>query len=278
MPPTLTYPGVYIEELPSAVHTITGVATSIAAFVGWADQGPTDQAVLVESWSDFERQFGGLTTNQSTGNPNYLGYSVNQFFANGGQQAYIVRLVGQDALKGLANVPADSGAFTVVPLAAVKNPTTYGIQISPGSVAGKFNFTLYQVSGGTQTKIGSTLADQTAATIKASVSGDATLSTYVQIQNVGVGTVPVSGSSANAFYMLAPVNVAGQAHVQVSIPATQVRAFTVQAVAALQSPNSYGVQIVSTANNEFSFSLYQVSGGQQNQIGTTLTAQDLRSE
>ena len=29
MPPTLTYPGVYIYEAPSGVHTITGVATSI---------------------------------------------------------------------------------------------------------------------------------------------------------------------------------------------------------------------------------------------------------
>ncbi len=82
-----TYPGVYIEELSSGVHTITGVATSIAAFVGWADQGPTDQATLIESWSDFQTQFGGLDSRS------YLGYAVNQFFANGGQQAYIVRLV-----------------------------------------------------------------------------------------------------------------------------------------------------------------------------------------
>jgi phage tail sheath protein FI len=37
-----TYPGVYIEELSSGVHTITGVATSIAALVGWAAQGPAE--------------------------------------------------------------------------------------------------------------------------------------------------------------------------------------------------------------------------------------------
>jgi len=52
MPITTSYPGVYIEELPSGVRTITGVATSIAAFVGWAAQGPTTQAGLVLSWSD----------------------------------------------------------------------------------------------------------------------------------------------------------------------------------------------------------------------------------
>src|ERR1700722_10873666 len=91
MPATLTYPGVYIEELSSGVHTITGVATSIAAFVGWAPQGPIGQATLVESWLDFQTQFGGIS--QSNGSPNYLGYAVNQFFNNGGQQAYIVRLV-----------------------------------------------------------------------------------------------------------------------------------------------------------------------------------------
>ena len=86
MPVTTTYPGVYIEELPSGVRTIAGVATSIAAFIGWAPQGPTDRAQLVLSWPDFVRQFGGLDSRS------LLGYAVSQFFANGGQQAYIIRL------------------------------------------------------------------------------------------------------------------------------------------------------------------------------------------
>ena len=85
-----TYPGVYIQELPSGVHTITGVATSIAAFVGWANMGPIDRPVLVQSWQNF-KPVRWFTSNNGT--PNYLGYAVNQFFANGGQQAYIVRLV-----------------------------------------------------------------------------------------------------------------------------------------------------------------------------------------
>jgi uncharacterized protein len=84
---TPTYPGVYIQELPSGVHTITGVATSIAAFIGWAPQGPVGQPTMVQSWSDYQSQFGGLYSGV------YLGYAVNQFFGNGGQQAYIVRLI-----------------------------------------------------------------------------------------------------------------------------------------------------------------------------------------
>ena len=59
MPPTLTYPGVYIEELPSGVHPITGVATSITAFVGRALRGPVDEPITITSFADFERIFGG---------------------------------------------------------------------------------------------------------------------------------------------------------------------------------------------------------------------------
>jgi phage tail sheath protein FI len=86
MPVALTYPGVYVEELSSGVRTITGVATSIAAFVGWAPQGPTDRAGLVLSWSDYEREYGGLDPNSD------LSYAISQFFTNGGTRAYIVRL------------------------------------------------------------------------------------------------------------------------------------------------------------------------------------------
>jgi phage tail sheath protein FI len=59
MPATLSYPGVYIEEIPSGVRTITGVATSITAFLGRALRGPTDDPVIINSYSDFDRQFGG---------------------------------------------------------------------------------------------------------------------------------------------------------------------------------------------------------------------------
>jgi len=141
MPATLTYPGVYIEELSSGVHTITGVATSIAAFVGWAPEGPTDAATLVQSWPDYQNQFGGLTR-QSDGTPNYLGYAVNQFFQNGGSQAYIVRLVvnaqvkaanPNDVLAVAATVaiPGNGGtAFTVTAIDEGQwANTNYGIRI-----------------------------------------------------------------------------------------------------------------------------------------------------
>ena len=47
MPVKPTYPGVYIEEIPSGVRTITGVATSIAAFVGHFPKGLQNEAVTL---------------------------------------------------------------------------------------------------------------------------------------------------------------------------------------------------------------------------------------
>ena len=88
MPAQLTYPGVYVEEIPSGVRAITGVATSITAFIGRAARGRTDHPVTVTSFGDFERTFGGLWK-EST-----LGFSVRDFFANGGSIAVIVRLFG----------------------------------------------------------------------------------------------------------------------------------------------------------------------------------------
>jgi phage tail sheath protein FI len=90
MPVVLSYPGVYIEEVPSGVRTITGVATSIALFLGWAPRGPTDRAVRLTSFADFERTYGGLDSRS------LLGYSVRHFFENGGADAYVVR-IAEDA-------------------------------------------------------------------------------------------------------------------------------------------------------------------------------------
>ncbi|HEX4954423.1 MAG TPA: phage tail sheath subtilisin-like domain-containing protein [Thermoanaerobaculia bacterium] len=86
MPVTPTYPGVYIEELPSGVRTITGVATSIAAFVGRALRGPVNDPITINGFGDFERIFGGLWLNSR------LGYALRSFFENGGGQAIVVRL------------------------------------------------------------------------------------------------------------------------------------------------------------------------------------------
>src|SRR3954452_1665297 len=85
MPIAPTFPGVYIEEIPSGVRTITGVATSIAAFIDNSRRGPLNEAVQLFSFADFEREFGGLDTLSEAS------YAAQQFFLNGGTEAFCIR-------------------------------------------------------------------------------------------------------------------------------------------------------------------------------------------
>ena len=109
MPATLTYPGVYIEEISSGVHTITGVATSITAFVGRALRGPIDldeknSPVTINSYGEFESIFGGLWADST------LGFAVRDFFLNGGSKALVVRVYKKAAApaKPTAKLTADN--------------------------------------------------------------------------------------------------------------------------------------------------------------------------
>lgn len=92
MPVQTTYPGVYIEEIPSGVHTIVGVSTSVTAFVGAASRGPANTPVRVFSFSDYVRAFG-----PPLDDTNPMGHAVQHFFTNGGSQAVIVRVLGEGA-------------------------------------------------------------------------------------------------------------------------------------------------------------------------------------
>jgi uncharacterized protein len=91
MPTAPTYPGVYIEEVSSGVRTVTGVATSIAAFIGRAARGPVNEPTTINNFGDYERLFGGLVADCM------MSYGVRDFFLNGGGQAVIVRVAHDDA-------------------------------------------------------------------------------------------------------------------------------------------------------------------------------------
>ena len=113
VPASPTYPGVYIQELQSPVHSITGVATSVAAFVGYTARGIDNRAQAVYSFSDFERLYGGLASNSE------LGYSVQQFFQNGGSQAYVVRAPMH--YSGASPVPYAEVAFANLTFSALSS-------------------------------------------------------------------------------------------------------------------------------------------------------------
>ncbi|MFV8054602.1 DUF2586 family protein [Mycobacterium sp. 48b] len=83
-------PGVEIEEVEG--HIVTGVPTAICAFVGSCAQGPVEEPVRVASYAEFEGTFGGLSADRG------LGYAVQDFFANGGDSAIILRLIAEDGV------------------------------------------------------------------------------------------------------------------------------------------------------------------------------------
>jgi phage tail sheath protein FI len=106
MPITPTYPGVYVEEIPSGVRTVVGVATSITAFIGRALRGPVNEPIRIQGFGDFERAFGGLWVLSN------MSYAVQHYFLNGGSDAVVVR-VHRDAAKATLNLPAGSGTLTL---------------------------------------------------------------------------------------------------------------------------------------------------------------------
>lgn len=152
MPIAPTYPGVYIQELPSQFRAITGVATSVAAFIDWFPRGPLNEAIQVNSWADVERTFGGLHTRSEAS------YALDQFFANGGSTAWVVRVSNQGvAPANAADVAAtikmrekNTGALPATLILTAREPGVWGnsvrVIVEPGSAPTTFNLVVREVS------------------------------------------------------------------------------------------------------------------------------------
>ena len=87
----LSYPGVYVEEVPSGVRPIAAASTSIAAFIGVAERGRVGEAVKVFNFTEYQNRYGGFLAGS------FLSHAVYQFFNNGGTQCYVVRVAGANA-------------------------------------------------------------------------------------------------------------------------------------------------------------------------------------
>ncbi|OHC66402.1 MAG: hypothetical protein A2040_05135 [Rhodocyclales bacterium GWA2_65_19] len=145
MPEQLAYPGVYIEEISTAERTIAGVATSVTAFLGAAARGPVSKATRISSFADFERIFGGLSTDSE------MSYGVRQFFLNGGRDAWIVRIVKSATLARLPLV--NSKAATVLTVTALDagtsgNDIQVGVDYATPTPDSRFNISFTRSSDG----------------------------------------------------------------------------------------------------------------------------------
>ncbi|SAL80295.1 phage tail sheath protein [Caballeronia peredens] len=131
MPVKPTYPGVYIEELPSGVRTITGVSTSVAAFVDRFERGPLNKPVQIFGMADFGREFGGISLASESS------YAIQQFFLNGGNECFVVRVANTtSATSATAPATAASALLRVQPTAgATVFTVSAGRKIGDDSVA-----------------------------------------------------------------------------------------------------------------------------------------------
>ncbi|GAA4697029.1 phage tail sheath family protein [Phytohabitans rumicis] len=119
MPVTPTYPGLYVEEVPSGVHPIVGAATADTAFVDYFARGPVNTPTRVTSFADFERVFGGLNA-ASEGS-----YAVLQYYLNGGQNAWIVRIDHGDPATATVTLAGGSPPSDVLEISA-SSPGLWG--------------------------------------------------------------------------------------------------------------------------------------------------------
>jgi phage tail sheath protein FI len=85
MPAEPTYPGVFVEEVPGGVRTISGVSTCGANIAGLILRHPIKEAVRVSSFADYERGFGDVAAGTQ------LGSAVEHYFLHGGSEAWVVR-------------------------------------------------------------------------------------------------------------------------------------------------------------------------------------------
>ena len=142
-------PGVYVQETLNPVAPTTGLnSDTIGAFIGPNDRGPSTPT-LVSSWSEYSTLFGSWNTTAT----NDLPLAVYLFFANGGRQAYVSRVLGASSASGARTLQDRAGSPQNTLTLTAKNAGTwsvnsgsyYGISfaVSDSVITGKFDLTIY---------------------------------------------------------------------------------------------------------------------------------------
>jgi phage tail sheath protein FI len=274
MPITPTYPGVYVEEIPSGVRPITGVATSVAAFVDYFKQGPLNKAIHIFSMADFERRFGGLDLLSEAS------YAVQQFFLNGGTEAYVVRVASSDATNQLAKASAainstigGSTALTVETISEGGWGNSVRVRVDPAPAAKEFNLvvTQYATVGSrtvvvTQETFRNLSMDETKTNFADKVVNDeGTGSRLVRVKAQGTEPPLLSGTSSGE--LTAPVTFTGPTTLGVKLDAgTAIPAALTfpttggQELAAIAAALEAAIRSAAPANPVFAGAAVQVAG------------------
>ncbi|MEU5847087.1 phage tail sheath family protein [Saccharopolyspora shandongensis] len=142
--PSYLSPGVYVEEVQNGARPIEGVGTAVAAFVGFAPQGPFHQPTLVTNWSQYVQTFGGF-------DDGYLAHAVYGYFANGGGTAYVVRIGGPATASdagAAAPTPVELGGLRISALPGTGADITVEVADAEGENPPEDRFRLLVSQGG----------------------------------------------------------------------------------------------------------------------------------
>ena len=199
----VSYPGVYIQEVPSGVRTITGVSTSIGAFLGRASKGPIHKAVRLFSYADYQRSFGDPLPASD------LAHSVKLFFDNGGTDTYVIR-VAEGALAASLTIENQRGQNVLVATAKAKgrwaNTVRLEVDYSTTYPDDTFNLRIIHEEGGqavqTESFTGLTMdpdAPRFAPAFVTSSSGLIDLTLHTDAAAGGANDIAVAGNSFSGF-------------------------------------------------------------------------------
>ena len=185
--PSYTYPGVYIQEVAGAPASIGSASPSTGAMIGGGLSGPTNEPVLVTSFTEYVSRFGSFNTISR------MATSAFAFFQNGGQLLRVVRVVPTDATTASAflseiitgeALTADAGTLTATFAAFTGANGTVKTPIAPDTVS-------ITVTGG-GTGFGSDLTDDGAG-----VLSNGTVSGTIDYATGEITISGVAGSTLN---------------------------------------------------------------------------------
>jgi hypothetical protein len=153
-------PGVTVST-STRPSTATGLTTRSGTYfvAGLTQRGPTDRAVELRSMGDYDRLFGDRVTYGT------LYDDLTTFFAEGGQRAYLCRVVGPAAAAATTTLTGTDGttSVNVLDVTAV-DPGAWGndvtVEVQAGDTADTFTLV---VNYGDTTETHSNLADAAAA-------------------------------------------------------------------------------------------------------------------
>lgn len=224
------YPGVYTQEVSSGVRTISGAPTSVALFVGVTRSGIDARPTRVQNYGDYERSFGGLDQQSS------LSYSVMHFFANGGGEAFVIRVPAEDSKPASITLEQDGTSADALKLTALSSGLggseiyaefdPFGIGAKPFDATDEnkkiYNLSLFDRQTGRSERFGGLLTTAGNARTATIVVGDpGTGSKLVKLTNpsfgldrpeptgsvYAIGTAPTAGTFAGDVVLQLSVDV-----------------------------------------------------------------------